>query len=378
METVFYILLIAFCVVTPIWVTIYNICALWHPWATLEKRGKRCVFTLVTLTAGAALSWLWALFAGVTDKPWYEPVIIDGLSNEVHELIASECGAWLWITMLLCGIAMIVMQCTLSMRRPPLVSALLIAMVMLGDVLALCYVLQTWIHGFDEMLMVITWVFPLNVYLISVRLLRDEAAAQLSHMKEDDVPETGLNGHIARLLRMPCGWLLLGLVGMVPLIGVLMIVLVLTGQGPAAMVKAFTDTAEWTFSQQTPPPPEVYDGHYLCTVAAGGHRKLVKPTRMGLRRGERIIVNRQLCIANAFEDWLEDTAPGVHRVIRRAYDRYGYPISRHITTPLRADVVYVLMKPLEWAFLLTLYLFDLRPESRIAVQYTGQKYRKIQ
>jgi hypothetical protein len=84
METVFYILLIAFCIVTPIWVTIYNIRALWHPWAMLEKRGKRCVFTLVTLTAGAGLSWLWALFAGVTDTPWYEPVIIDGLSDEVR------------------------------------------------------------------------------------------------------------------------------------------------------------------------------------------------------------------------------------------------------------------------------------------------------
>ena len=34
-----------------------------------------------------------------------------------------------------------------------------------------------------------------------------------------------------------------------------------------------------------------------------------------------------------------------------------------------ADAVYFLMKPLEWAFLLVLYLCDAKPENRIAVQY---------
>ena len=34
-----------------------------------------------------------------------------------------------------------------------------------------------------------------------------------------------------------------------------------------------------------------------------------------------------------------------------------------------ADLVYVLMKPLELLFLVTLYLFDQKPENRIAKQY---------
>lgn len=34
-----------------------------------------------------------------------------------------------------------------------------------------------------------------------------------------------------------------------------------------------------------------------------------------------------------------------------------------------SDVTYLLMKPFEWAFLLTLYTFDKKPENRIAVQY---------
>ena len=153
-------------------------------------------------------------------------------------------------------------------------------------------------------------------------------------------------------------------------IALLEIVFVLLGQGLDAPFKAFTDTADWTFSKQTPPPPLEYDGHYLCTVAAGGHRKVVKPIRLGTRRNETIVVNRQLCIANAFEELIQEKMPRFHRRIRHMYDTYGYPLSKKITTPTRADFIYIMMKPLEWLFLIVLYTFDLRPEKRIARQYT--------
>ena len=88
-------------------------------------------------------------------------------------------------------------------------------------------------------------------------------------------------------------------------------------------------------------------------------------------------MNRQLCAANAFEQLIEDKAPRLHRLVRHIYDKYGYPVSKHITTRLRADIVYILMKPLEWLFVAVLYLFDRDPESRIAVQYTGRHVREF-
>ena len=97
---------------------------------------------------------------------------------------------------------------------------------------------------------------------------------------------------------------------------------------------------------------------------------MVKPLRLGTRRNETIVVNRQLCIANAFEELIQEKMPRFHRQIRNMYDTYGYPLSKKITTPLKADFVYIVMKPLEWVFLLFLYAFDLRPEQRIARQYT--------
>ena len=104
-----------------------------------------------------------------------------------------------------------------------------------------------------------------------------------------------------------------------------------------------------------------------------GHKELVKPLRMGIRHGNKIVVNRQLCIANAFEQLLEERTPRFHRALRSFYDTYGYPISRHIHSPWSADMVYLIMKPFEWIFLALLYLFDPAPENRIARQYTGQQ-----
>ena len=80
-------------------------------------------------------------------------------------------------------------------------------------------------------------------------------------------------------------------------------------------------------------------------------------------------------VANAFEELIAERIPKVHRYIRRFYDEKGYPISKHITNQYSADVVYLLMKPFEWCFLMTLYLFDINPEDRIALQYSSRNKR---
>lgn len=157
-----------------------------------------------------------------------------------------------------------------------------------------------------------------------------------------------------------------------PVLGILFCILTLFGQGPDAVIKAFTETSSWNLSRRVSPQNIYYDEHYLCTVAAGGHRKIVKPRRLGIRHGHEVIVNRQLCIANAFEQILEEHTPGLHRCIRQVYDTYGFPVARLIHSPYIADGIYFLMKPLEWFFLLVLYLTDVHPEDRIALQYTGK------
>ena len=111
---------------------------------------------------------------------------------------------------------------------------------------------------------------------------------------------------------------------------------------------------------------------------AGGHEKVVKPIRLGRRHGHEVIVNRQLCIANAFEQVLEERTPGFHRALRHFYDTYGFPVARLIHSKYTADLVYFIMKPLEWIFLCVLYLTDAHPENRIAVQYTGKTAAQVE
>ena len=88
------------------------------------------------------------------------------------------------------------------------------------------------------------------------------------------------------------------------------------------------------------------------------------------------MVNRQLEIANAFELVLEEKTPRLHKAIRGFYDRHGLPIAKKIRTKCSADIVYIIMKPLEWFFLIVLYLTDVNPENRIHVQYLPG-YRKF-
>lgn len=132
---------------------------------------------------------------------------------------------------------------------------------------------------------------------------------------------------------------------------------------------AFTQTCGWTLSQRHAFAPDVCPGHYLCTVAANGHPRLVRPLRLGRRAGQLIVVNRQLAVANAFEDLLHERWPRFGRFARRTYDRVGFPICHWIRGPLAADLVYLAMLPAQFGFELALRCFDSDSEARVGRMY---------
>jgi hypothetical protein len=151
------------------------------------------------------------------------------------------------------------------------------------------------------------------------------------------------------------------------LLGAYAIVHAILLHDPLGALQVFTLACSGTFATVHPPAT---DCHYLCTVAAQGHPWLVRPERLGRRRGATIIVNRQLAIANAFEDLLHERWPRFGRLARRTYDRLGLPVSRLIRRRWLADAVYLAMKPAEWAFYLALLVLDRRsPEERIHQMY---------
>lgn len=161
-----------------------------------------------------------------------------------------------------------------------------------------------------------------------------------------------------------------------PLLLLLSVLLLVFGQKPDSAIRAFTDTYKQGLSQLDYMCDNVKCGeHYLCSVAANGHTSIVKPERYGERNGGKIICNRQLLVANAFEELMEQRFPSVHSVIRKKYNKLGNTVHRYYSVfnnKLFSDIIYFLMKPLEYFFLFVLYLFDKKPEDRIAMQYLSQ------
>jgi len=166
-----------------------------------------------------------------------------------------------------------------------------------------------------------------------------------------------------------------------PLLTIISLLLLLFGQKPDSFIRAFTETYNRGFSQLNNTCADVpCEGHYLCTVAAKGHKQIVKPQRLGVRYEQVVVCNRQLLVSNAFEDLLQEKIPSVHKFIRKQYNKVGHFIHRYygvFNIKLVSDLIYVLMKPLEWFFLLTLYTVDKRPENRIAKQYLSKADRWI-
>lgn len=311
-----------------------------------------------------------ALTGGMSGKPYNEAVY----PNQYHEMISSEYGSIIEWVMVIGFISMIMLCARKPMKTPPLQSALCIAFTAVTLLLMGLMYIQM-IKNF-EISFIMFYLYYFNLIIISARRIRYHITEQVRLANERvTVFRTKAGERLHKIMSTISGMTKFSFMLILPIAVICEILYILLGQGADGFIKAFTMTADWTFSTQVPPPPMEYQGHYLCTVAVCGHEKVVKPLRYGVRLNKKIVVNRQLLIANAFEDLIKECLPKSHRRIRNFYDKYGYPVSRHITTRTRADIVYIAMKPLEWLFLAVLYMFDTQPENRIAVQYS--EYSKI-
>lgn len=159
------------------------------------------------------------------------------------------------------------------------------------------------------------------------------------------------------------------LIMLLPVYVMITCILILFGQDSDSVIKVFTETTTWNFSEMNHPPYLDLHGHYLCTVSACGSPLLVKPLYFGHRNGHPIIVNRQLQIANAFEEMISELSPVFHRFFRELYDKYGFDIAKKIDSKLLSNITYLMMKPLEYFFLFCLYLLIKEPEKLIKKQY---------
>lgn len=306
------------------------------------------------------------------DAPYTEQLYND----QSHAPIAPDYQWFLWVIFGLSVLSYAILNVIKNRRVPPLIPLLTISMMEMGFLFSVVFAIQHTTGENYAMLKpvlppLLIWHIPAFYGLAFARTVLLAIRAQ-NNLRSSEPVEKG--GKLAAFLERTALWPAVSFLLIWPILGILSGVSMLVSQVPDAAIRAFTDTADWVLSTKIPPQQAYYDEHYLCTVAAGGHAKLVKPLRKGIRHGHTIVVNRQLEIANAFEQILEERTPRFHKAVRTFYDRYGFPLSKLIRTKFAADVVYILMKPLEWIFLFVLYVSDVHPENRIALQYTGGLY----
>ncbi len=306
---------------------------------------------------------------GITSDDYDKAILLGAYHTPLHTKYA-----WIiWTAVILGYIGLTVLGIFKPEKLPPLISAASIACTALGIIAGILLYIQLMENCYG-ILFICCLLYLANIILLAIRRIRFHITEHVRLANERETAyRTKFGAWLGKVMSKISTMTLFSFALIFPIAVILEILSIIFGQGADGFIKAFTMTADWTFSTQTPPPPISYDGHYLCTAAAGGHKKVVKPLRYGKRLGDTIIVNRQLLIANAFEDLIAEKAPKFHRAVRSFYNKHGYPVSQHITTPTRADIVYILMKPLEYIFIFVLYLCDCHPENRIAVQYSDYK-----
>lgn len=290
----------------------------------------------------------------MTFYDWSERLI----NSQKHALIWSGAYPTFFTFAALTLLALIIYSYRDANSLSPLANIFCISGILGGVVLLLVFDNQLQVASFHTLFLLI---YSINLLWVRIKEWQED--------RTEITYENRLLQYFHQLLNKSRNWPWLAVLLALPTLALVVLILMLFGQQPDSMIKAWTNTADWAFSQKIPPQNLIIDEHYLCTVAAGGHEKVVKPQRMGIRHGHPVVVNRQLCIANAFEQVLEEKTPRFHRFLRRNYDRYGYPFAKHIKKKWAMDLIYYLMKPLEWIFLLVLYLVDRKPENRIAMQY---------
>lgn len=309
------------------------------------------------------------------EMPEWDTPLFQG-ENAFHTPLASPYAYTILLLLLLSITGYLILYFRLK-KLSPILKVLSLSAVYAGIILNVIWIIQlasnvyipepsSYVERFQPIIIFLL-LFPINFIIASITLIVETIQEESKELSEQQISDTVIfcNNILGKSLSLPVAALVL----LIPFLGICLILTILLGQQSDSAIKAFTETSDWYFSTKVSPPPVPYQGHYLCSVAAGGHPKIVKPLRPGLRWGHPIIVNRQLCVANAFEDLISEKTPRFHQFIRHQYDKHGYPLAEKIQTPLAADITYILMKPLEWLFLAVLYSFDTKPEDRIARQY---------
>ncbi|MCX7749491.1 MAG: hypothetical protein N2645_21750 [Clostridia bacterium] len=356
-------------IILPVWMFISNVGRLISSfkknYKTRDESLKRLVFDVVGIGFIPFISFMF--FNGLRD--YNEPIIIPNDFFHLHTPFSKEHFLTI-VGLFLFSVLSLWIKRVFRENLSPVLLVLSSVGILQGIVLNI-FILVQLISNVDILTLWFIIFFSMNTIVVYLTELQTgfREFVELEKLTEKKYSSKFLQKIYWNLIHWKWymnPWLFLLLI---PFTVILQAILILFGQKPDSCIEAFTKTCDWTFSQYQPPAPVKVDPHYLCTIASKGHEGLVKPLRLGIRGGTIIKVNRQLLIANAFENILEEYVPKFHKAVRRVYGKIGIPLYRWVENVWIADAFYIIMKPLEFFFLFCIYLIDVKPENRIGRQY---------
>lgn len=122
----------------------------------------------------------------------------------------------------------------------------------------------------------------------------------------------------------------------------------------------WTASVFWSYKTYLALPEITPPDCFVVTAASRGHQKLVGPFREVTHRGCIRLANQQLITLWEFEALWRRATPRCHALFRRGYNVIGPILARRITSPLIADLFYLVLKPAEFIGCLLLSLVALR------------------
>ena len=269
--------------VFPVLLSILNLIYLINLKKDEEIKKQEIKVEVTTMIIGSCFMFIYLAsgLPNITYKDWNESIFY----FQIHTPIATEMMLTIAIFILVAILGYLVLRFSKINKLPPLVLVLAMSALYIGiivDVLWICQVFK--INALNLILI----LFPLNVIVIFIKVIKDIVIKWNSEYKDKErvLKNNKLINLCNKILNNALNWPWLALIFMVPLLGILIGILVLFGQAPDSVIKAFTETAEWNLSTKIPAQSLEHDGHYLCTVAAGGHKEIVKPIRFGRRGGK--------------------------------------------------------------------------------------------
>ena len=327
------------------------------------------LFSGLLMVAGV----LFCYSLGNHTTPYYKDV--DPFIEACYTPIAFEFSAHLLYIHIVSLFAILILYFK-GWKLPPIQSSLWVCTLVAGIIINIQFIYQISDHDMsqinqwkDNHATALLIGYPTLLTFISVVMII-KLIKEKSEMNSEFVYSNKTLNFFSSLIHRASSFTIISLLLSIPFLLIIILILTLFGQDADSFSKVYTETATWKFSEHIHPPPvDDRHGHYLCTVAAMGTPELVKPVGVGIRGSQPIIVNRQLQISNAFEYLIESHTPNLHGIIRSNYDDYGLNLSRRINNKCSSNITYILMKPLEWFFLITLYSFCQDPESLIREQY---------